>query len=58
LWPEEAGDKVKLLRAFHDQDPASEAGEIPDPIGAALPFYRYVAQILKASCDGVLDAIK
>jgi protein-tyrosine phosphatase len=55
-WPEDALDKVKLIRSYHPDRPSAE--EVPDPIGAALPVYREVAGLLKECAGGVIRGLR
>jgi protein-tyrosine-phosphatase len=51
-WPSDSGDKVKLLRSYHPDEPKEE--DIPDPIGADLTYYRGIADLLHECCTGVM----
>jgi protein-tyrosine phosphatase len=51
-WPEEGGEKVKLIRSFHPEHPSSE--DVPDPIGTPISFYRQVARLLKDCAEGLM----
>jgi protein-tyrosine-phosphatase len=55
-WPAEAGDKVKLIRAFHPDQPDNM--DVPDPIGADLAFYEATAELIMACCKGVIGQLK
>lgn len=51
----EYSDKVKLLREF---DPYPEDGTVPDPYYGGMQGFENVFQIVKRSCESLLDELE
>ena len=49
------GDKVSLMRSF---DPQPDDGEVPDPYYGGMQGFENVFQVLKRSCENLLNELE
>ena len=50
-----SSDKIKLLR---DYDPNPDHGEVPDPYYGGMDGFQHVFDVVKRSCENLLDELE
>ena len=53
-----AGDHQEKIRMLRDFDPKPDDGEVPDPYYGGIDGFENVFQVVKRSCQALLDQIK